>query len=537
MTSASALYLQAYVLPGTYSSSSILRYVWSISTSSSNSEIVYSSSVDPRVLRLPADFFNSLVTYTVTVTVSSDYTSNTNNSSSGSSSSSTASVEVFVAEATLTAVITGGSQREVAVDKALLLDASLSVDSSGATARRRLEMIADSTTARRRLGVALSFEWLCTVASGVDYGSDCSSIPVTLSLQQSILDIAPDTLTPDVAYLFTVVVTSGDQASSASVLVQVVTAGAPTVELTASVTRVQPAGLLSLEGIIQATYNTTASWNVSSVGTSSVGVKFKIDDIAVTPTERVFALSVARPSIGFSLGIDTSSLTPGATYLFTLYVSPLATISGHSSPRSSASVSVIVNLPPAAGYLNVAPIIGSALNTSFTLTSAGWVIEVGGYPLLYSFQYQLTPSSEVLVIGSRGLKNIVSTPLPGGLPSQDMSIVLLNEVTDSFGASSTTSTFVKVLTPSSGLADDLLARLKLSLDSSIVSGDSDSTLQAVNAVASSFRYPAFTAGTLPFLHFTLFDGVVATSGVTSPLATCHCCMTHPSKPCARLLAR
>lgn len=252
--------------------------------------------------------------------------------------------------------------------------------------------------------------------------------------------------------------------------------GAANVTLTTTSVRVQPNTVFIVEGQLNANKRVTSLWEIASLG-SPVNLSSSV----LTTTNKTFSLNAHRNSISFSAAIDTSYLTPGGSYLFTI----LASSTGLST--SSASITVTVNQPPSAGYLTVSPSSGVAFNTTFTLTSVGWNVEAGGYPLQYAFSFQLTQSSTALSLSAQSLLNYVATALPIGLPNEQYVVLLTSTVEDAYSAtaSAISSAIVYPLSFVSPL--QVLNNFVANANISELSSDINLALQSVNNVATYFK--------------------------------------------------
>ena len=220
----------------------------------------------------------------------------------------------------------------------------------------------------------------------------------------------------------------------------------------------------------------TALWEVASLG-----APLNLSQSLLTTGNRTFALNTFRRSIAFSVAIDTSYLSPGGTYLFTILAS------SPESSTSSASITITVNQAPSAGYLTVTPTSGVAFNTSFALYSVGWNVEPGGYPLEYSFSFQVDSTSPVLSISSQSLLNSAVTALPTGLPSEQYVVVLISEVVDAYSATANVSSSAVVSPLSQITTTAVLNSLVANANISELSSDINLAIQSVNNVATYFK--------------------------------------------------
>lgn len=422
-------------------------------------------SADPKSFKLPAFSLAPLQQYTITVTVQTNFLS-----------ASSASVQVYIARSALVASIAGGHSRAVPANQTISLDAS------------------GSTPINNTAYGALSFRWSCLIFSGSLFGSDCTGLLANVSLLGPTLRFSSGLLSSNVTYQFTVAAALDADFDTASALISLAPVGAPSVSLSISASRANIGDVVQLDGVIGAESNTSTAWNVSS---SSAAVN--IASISTSPVTGVFPLSVLRPSIGVSLGINTLFLSTGASYTFEL----TASTSGKGD-ISTASILLTINTPPSGGFIFSVPTIGSAFSTLFRVSSIGWVVEAGGYPLVYDFKYSVvsnTSSSPYLLLAARGLQTFVESALPAGDSAFNSTIILQSTVYDIYGAFTTSTTNVSV-NGNNQTGDSLVASLYDQLNASTLTFNTDLTLQSVNTVATSLGTNSL------ILNETAYDSVI-----------------------------
>ena len=237
----------------------------------------------------------------------------------------------------------------------------------------------------------------------------------------------------------------------------------------------QPNTVFIVEGTLNAEKSVTSQWEIASLGTP-----VNLSSSVLTTVNKTFALNAHRNSISFSAAIDTSYLTPGGSYLFTILASSTGSIT------SSASITVTVNQPPSAGYLTVFPSSGVAFNTSFNLASVGWNVEAGGYPLQYGFSFQLSSTSTALSLNAQSLLNYVTTALPTGFPSQQYIVILTSSVEDAYSATTSVSSSAIVYPLSYVSPSQVLNNFVANANISELSTDINLAIQSVNNIATYF---------------------------------------------------
>ena len=125
-------------------------------------------------------------------------------------------------------------------------------------------------------------------------------------------------------------------------------------------------------------------WTVSSATSASV-------DAAATTLSAAQVAALATTSTGditsAAIEIRAGALVPGVYYTFSLTASQRNSRTGSAIlGASTASLKILVNTAPVGGSLVVTPTTGVALNTTFTLATAGWTDTAGGdLPLRYFY--------------------------------------------------------------------------------------------------------------------------------------------------------
>lgn len=193
-------------------------------------------------------------------------------------------------------------------------------------------------------------------------------------------------------------------------------------------------------------------------------------------------LNVPFQTFQFPLALIENSLSAGMSYTFSLvYSFSIAGFDGLSS------ITISVNSPPSGGILSIMPIVGFALNTSFSLTSLFWVDDDG--PISYSFYYHLLANTEMYFLKSQSPIHIVQSYLPSGLLSTKNKLVCSVRAFDIYNAGHEISSPVTVLPGaiSQQIFNRTLYFTKL-LNNALAHVDGETYLQIISVTSTLFSY-------------------------------------------------
>ena len=377
--------LQGSGIPSKCGSSHSLNYTWTLTNSSGVLMTSKSTSTDPRVYIAPAYSFIAGSSYTITLTVKSFSTKGQ------LLSSGYTLTNIYVAHGDVKAAVRGGYTRDMAVNRELTLDASISSDENTVTGSK-----------------GLLFSWRCTIASLTNFGSNCNFGSLnTAAMSTSILSLPAYEMVVSTKYLFTVTVTSVDERSaSQNVLITALLPGSPFVYSDNTLSKFNRDSLVVVKGSITSNVSIVAIWTAYYSGLS---VPL---DRAYTRIVRDFTAKDASATIAYPLAVMPNTFVAGRTYTFRLSARP--TLS--NTFVAITEVVLTVNSPPIGGHTVVSPRKGKGLSTDFAMSTSGWSDDLGDYPLSYSFSYQLavsdlTPALTIAVLSP--LSYAVSLLPPG----------------------------------------------------------------------------------------------------------------------------
>ena len=432
-----------------------LNYTWFFSVLNSkgfpSSVKNASQSKDPTVFYLPA--YSLLVgrSYLAKLTVLVQ-TANKVTVSSGF-----ATTTVIVQHGSIQALYRGADTRQVPVDQPLVIDASVSYDEDYAPGR-----------------TVLFFKWGCTIASSSNFGAACSFSSLLTKQTTSTLTLAANAMTSGQQYAFVVTVSSADGTRSATNTVSVTArqSGVPLIAMKGNAIKFNTDNQLNVLASITANSTVDATWTVFTSTNQPIDTA-----LATTQPHRVFSPSQASKTVSFPLSFPPYTFTVGLSYTFRLstFASP------DTSQSANSEVTIVANVVPYGGYSTVTPHHGVALSTTFSMVTSGWSDDDTVHQFM--FLYSTVTSNLIPPLTVRGLAALpyASSKLPTGLQISDYNVTIIAYCVDPYSSAGNTTSVV-VVTPGTGSTS---AFLKSALAAATLSGNADSTYQAINLASSS----------------------------------------------------
>ena len=370
------LILKGSAKPSSCGLSYSLNHTWTLTNSSGVLLTSKSISTDPTMYIAPAYTFVVGSSYIVTLNVLSL-------SSQGRPLSSASTfVKVYIAHGNVLAAVRGGYMREVSIDRALTLDASISSDEDTSTGSS-----------------GLLFSWTCTIVTLTDFGSICTFGNMSAILStSSVLSLPANQMTLSKKYSFLVTVKSKDgRSASRNVLITPLLPGAPIIYSSNTLTKFNQDDSILIPASITANTSMVVIWTAYYNG---LAVSL---DKAYTKLTKEFTAKEMQATGNYPLAVLPNAFVAGRTYTFRLTAHPF----GNTALVAKTDVVLIVNSPPIGGRTSVSPQHGSALATDFTITSTGWSDDLSDYPLSYSFAYRVAKSPFIPALTLQ-----VSSPIP-----------------------------------------------------------------------------------------------------------------------------
>lgn len=261
------------------------------------------------------------------------------------STSSITSVQIFIAQGDIVPVIGGGSTIGVRAGYSYVVDASGSYD--------------DDYPTSQWFEVGLNFVWSChqvspklTQQCGLQ--QDDSSNSSSLLVQGTDDNIGSSSVVG-------VTVFDSTRSSQTSVVLVVLTSGAPTLNIQTLLTgKINPSLALFISTDVTATSSGTWSWDVDDPN-------IDLSAVALTPVTQSFT-SPADASIPFTtnLAISPNSLPLRSTLTLTLTCVLASGVTG------STAVTVRTNGPPLPGVFAITPPSGVEITDTFTFAASRW---------------------------------------------------------------------------------------------------------------------------------------------------------------------
>jgi hypothetical protein len=381
---------------------------------------------------------------------------------SSSGKASQASIKLYIEHGNVIPVVSGGSNRQVAVGKSVTLDASSSFDEDTKTS------------------TGLSFQWDCsqtlpTLNSTCPFGMDSNTastmkitVPFTASNRSAVFQLTVTSSDNRKASISTTVTASSLKSLSISVNNPVVTRAVNNFDKLKLTALVTPANL------------TFFAWSCND---SSLNL-YKKSLSAVNATVSHFA-----SSLSFDLLLQQYSLITGNSYLFTFraFSGPLAV--------SSNSITVVVNDAPKPGKFlayNSLTLLdnGVELQDTFQMSAQFWTD--ADLPLTYSFGFYAANGGgggstfKVLQSASAATQGLFQLPQGDDVADFRLTTVLL--VFDKYSVNTTATAVVRV-TPNVALTSSASA-LSNYLSDAFASASNDpeavaSTISTVGAIMNS----------------------------------------------------
>ena len=444
------------VLSSCGAASNSLNYTWFFSVLSPDgvpsSAKNVSQSKDPTVFYLPA--YTLLVgrSYLTKLTV---YVQNA--VTKKTLSSSVATTTVFVQHGVIKALYRGADTRQVPTNQPLVIDASVSYDEDYAPGH-----------------TILTFAWTCTIVSSSNLGAACSFSPLLTKQTTSTLTLAANAMTAGQQYAFVVTVSSADGTRSATNTVSVfaVQSGVPLITMKGNVIKFNTDNQLNVLASITANSTVDATWTVFT----STNQPFDTS-VAVTQPHRIFSPSEASKSVSFPLSFPSYTFTDGLSYTFrlTTFASPNTALS------AASQVTVLANIVPYGGYSTVSPHSGVALSTTFDMTTSGWSDD--DFVHQYMFMYSTVTSNLIPPLLVRGLAALpyATSKFPSGLKINAYNVTVIAYCVDPYSSAGNSTSVIAVTVGTASTS----SFLKNALAASLLSGNSDSTYQAINLASSS----------------------------------------------------
>ena len=405
-----------------------------------------SESSDPRYFKLSPYRLDAAAEYTivVAVTVSSDV-SGLEKTVLGAF----ANYEIKTGQSGVDASIAGASAFTTSASKQVTLDASGSAD------------IDYPSTSQ------LSFVWNCVQVSPT-FGASCLD---RVSVSGDQLTIASAAFT---AGTYNLSVTASNERGSEdtdSVVITYTSRVIPDVNIRKPRVKYNAQSSIILTADIATPVRTaSASWTSSSVpNLASAGI-----------VTTALSKSLFRGNSVYQLGLKPYSLSAGRTYTFTL-----TSAYTESIDSASAGVTIVMNTAPRNGVVTVSPSSGTALATTFAVSTSQWTDDSSDLPLRFTLSYYTLSSASQYMIKSQNEQRYTSTLLGQGLENKAYVVQLLAFAVDIFSGQANASTVVEVLPAQ--LTTAVVDATEAALQNALAAQDAEAAAQVIGASVNSIN--------------------------------------------------
>lgn len=430
-----------------------LTYTWTIFSGLKLLTDIVSTSNDQRYYLLAPYTLSALKTYTIQIVTTSAL---------GDVSSSSVSVQVLLNQ--VYAIISGGSFITVSVSSSFLLDGSQSYSADNPT----------NTS-------LLSHSWTCIETTALYFGDACQGIRLS-PVAKNLLDFSSYKSSGVVRSLsIALYVKSADGVTAnTTVTLQlrpIVTA--PVVALAPPLTKYNADTKIILTAKIIANDNCLGVWSILDTSLAASNSTFTVSRIVTTSEAGIFY---------FQQGIPASTLSPGGSYTIRFTANYI-----NSNIQSVyAQITLVINRGPVGGVMEIDPASGTALTTSFTISTFNWNDEPVNLPLFFTYKQLLVPSPQLAASATSPQLLIANTPstivsvvLASGQANFKYNVSVQVIATDQVGSSTMIST-TAIVYPQASTSAKLLQSTQKLLQSS-ASSDPAATIQVISAVTTSLN--------------------------------------------------
>ncbi len=228
---------------------------------------------------------------------------------------------------------------------------------------------------------------------------------------------------------------SNGRSDTAAVIITSSLIGSLPVEILAENPLVDERSSFVLSASVTANVSMTLQW---SLYLNSIQIPLSASTVLI----RTFPAYEAVDGVIFPLLVNLDAPVADKSYTFRISLNPTS----YPQLLSYAETDTTVLSSPQNGNIISTPSIGYALETLFNIQAPGWISENSdGYPLSYSFSYQLFPGSPETIITVKSSTSYITTTLPLGIVSYDYNITLKVVVINSVRGYSSVQTNVTVL--------------------------------------------------------------------------------------------
>ena len=429
-----------------------ISYTWKVYKDKVYVSDIQSESMSPTVFKLSPYVLDNSGAYVIQVTA---VVSSTTVTLTGQQYS-TAAITINMGQSGVVASIAGGALRTLNTVNGITLDGSGSYD---------LDYPTDSSI--------LSYLWSCAEYSPT-FGNSCPSSVSSGGNNGATKQIGSSVLTPGTTYQFTlVVINNRGIVANASALITATEDAIPTMKIRATASKYNVKDKIFLTADINADYAAYTAWYSKELDISTVA------STATTAT-------LPTGSSIFQLTIKPDALVAGLSYTFYLAASYDGTLDTpykiYKAP--AASISITTNKGPAQGVIYATPTTGTALNTSFFISTASWVDDIDDYPLSYVFgYYTFSETDDYAIIRGKDVGTYVYSYLGVGRATATYTGYCTVIAYDVYSAPSSSASVSVVVTPLP--SSSLSSAVTRNIDKATSLNDFGTAQQIVSAATST----------------------------------------------------
>ncbi|KAK3242355.1 hypothetical protein CYMTET_47974 [Cymbomonas tetramitiformis] len=312
----------------------------------------------------------------------------------------------------------------------------------------------------------ISFTWRCFISGGECRYPNGTRVPQPMKGAVQALSLEGGR--PALNYTFVATGSKAERSTAASTKVTVA-AGAPPVPLITP-----PHGKVNADGKLRLESSVTAMDVASLAYEWTVMEDLSTHALELTPGVTLSCASRFQTNLVLREGV----LVAGGEYTFQL-------AAADSIGTGTVQTTVVVNVPPAGGWVEASPGTGLAYTEKFSLAAPGWEDE--DTPLWYQFASRVVGAENLVVLGDFSpFSGPIMTIMPvEGLPESNYSVTVITTVRDSLGAGTRVTRNVSVTPPFSAdgggvSAQDVASDLTSSASDALRNGAAEGALVLVN---------------------------------------------------------
>ncbi|KAK3258571.1 hypothetical protein CYMTET_32389, partial [Cymbomonas tetramitiformis] len=358
----------------------------------------------------------------------------------GNAEVAAAATSAFFVESQPLVVVIRGGELSTGDSSPLTLDAGASLDPDGEEGD-------------------ISFTWRCFISGGECRYPNGTRVPQPMKGAVQALSLEGGR--PALNYTFVATGSKAERRTAASTKVSVTAGSPPVPEIT------------PLQGKFNVDEKLRLESSVTAMDVASLAYEWTVvEDRSTHALELTPGVTLSCATrFQSNLVLREGMLVTGGEYTFQL-------AAADSIGTGTVQMTVVVNVPPAGGWVLVTPGMGLAYTQKFSLAAPGWEDE--DTPLWYQFASRVVGAEKLVVLRDFSpLAGPIVTIMPAeGLPESNYSVTVIATVRDSLGARTRTARNVSITPPYGGgvSAEDVAKDLTSSASDALWNGDAEGAL-------------------------------------------------------------